>query len=263
MKYGFVGLGNMATAIIKGMISSGEYLPEKILGYAPSVRTGRPAAEMGATICASLAEAASADVLLLAVKPQVMPSVLKELRGLGLAGKLVISVAAGRTLAFLQDGLGPDVAIARAMPNINAKVGASTSAFAANSHCTEAQKIIVQALFFTVGSAVELPEEQFSIFSAIAGASPAFSYMYIDALARAAVRGGLPKDKALEIAASSVYGSAKMILESREHPFALIDQVSSPGGITIEGVCTLQENGFESAVHKAVAASAMKDRNLA
>ena len=114
-----------------------------------------------------------------------------------------------------------------------------------------------------MGSAVELPEEQFSIFSAIAGASPAFSYMYIDALARAAVRGGLPKDKALEIAASSVYGSAKMILESREHPFALIDQVSSPGGITIEGVCTLQENGFESAVHKAVAASAMKDRNLA
>jgi pyrroline-5-carboxylate reductase len=174
----------------------------------------------------------------------------------------VISVAAGRTLAFLEDGLGPDLPIARVMPNINAKVGASTSAFAVNSRCAESHKSIVQALFSTVGAIIELPEEQFSIFTAIAGSSPAFSYMYIDALARAAVRGGLSRDKALEIAASAVYGSAKMILESREHPFTLIDQVSSPGGTTIEGICALQEHGFESAVHKAVAATALKDKNL-
>lgn len=263
MKYGFVGLGNMATAIIKGMILSGEYLPGNILGYAPSVRADRPVARMGVTICASLAEAVAADVVVLAIKPQVMPPVLQELRSLNLAEKLIISVAAGRTLAFLRDGLGPDAAIVRVMPNINAQVGASTSAFAANSRCTDAHKIIVQALFTASGSITELPEEQFSIFSAVAGASPAFSYMYIAALARAAVRGGLPRDKALKIAASSVYGSARMVLESPEHPFALIDQVSSPDGITVEGICLLQEYGFESAVHKAVAAAALKDKNLA
>ena len=265
MKYGFVGLGNMGTAILKGMIVSGKYLPANILGYDPFVGSSHVAAEMGATICPSLAEVVLADVLLLAVKPQVMPPVLKELRELNLdrAHKLVISVAAGRTLTFLQDGLGPGLPIARVMPNINAKVGASTSAFAVNSLCTESHKNTVLDLFATIGAIIELPEEQFSIFTAIAGSSPAFSYMYIDALARAAVRGGLSRDKALEIAASTVFGSAKMILESREHPFTLIDQVSSPGGTTIEGICALQEHGFESAVHKAVAAAALKDKNLA
>ena len=264
MRYGFVGLGNMAMAIIKGMIASSEYLPEKILGYTPHSRERRAtAAGMGVRVCDSLAAVAEAEVLVLAVKPQVMPTVLDELRAPGLAGKLVISVAAGRNLAFLRDGLGADVAIARVMPNINAKVGAATSAFAVNGRCSESQKIAVQALFSTVGTVSELPEEHFPIFTAVAGSSPAFTYMYIDALARAAVRGGIPRDKALEIAASSVYGSARMVLESREHPFALIDQVSSPGGTTVEGLCVLQGHGFESAVHKAVAAAAQKDKDLA
>ena len=265
MKYGFIGLGNMATAIIKGMVLSREYEPRKILGYDPYSKEGRSfVAEMGGEVCGSLAALAdSARFLVLAVKPQAMPPVLEELRKLKLESKLVISIAAGRTLAFLQEGLGPDVAIARVMPNINAKVGAATSAFVVNGRCTEEQKIIVQGLFATVGTVVELPEEHFSIFTAIAGSSPAFSYMYIDALARAAVREGLPKAKALEIAASAVYGSAKMILESREHPFGLIDLVSSPGGTTVEGICTLQEHGFESAVHKAVAASTQREKKLA
>ena len=264
MKYGFIGLGNMATAIIKGMISSSAYASGNILGHDPYSKAGRvTAGEMGVTICASLAEAAVADVLVLAVKPQAMPPVLEELRALNLTGKLVVSIAAGKTLDVLQKGLGPSVAIARVMPNINAKVGAATSAFAVNCHCTDAQKIAVQALFGTVGTVSELPEEHFSIFTAIAGSSPAFAYMYIDALARAAVRGGIPRAKALEIAASTVYGSAKMVLESREHPFSLVDQVCSPGGTTVEGVCVLQELGFERAVHKAVEATALKDKALA
>ena len=265
MRYGFIGLGNMATAIIKGMVLSREYEPKKILGHDPYSKEGRTfVTEMGGEAFDSLAQlVANANFLILAVKPQVMPSVLEELRELGISGKLVISIAAGRSLSFLRDGLGSDVAIARVMPNINAKVGAATSAFALNKHCTEAQKIVVQALFATVGTIMELPEEQFSIFTAIAGSSPAFTYMYFDALARAAVREGLSKAKALEIAASSVYGSAKMILESREHPFALIDLVSSPGGTTVDGICTLQEHGFESAVHKAVAATTQKEKKLA
>jgi pyrroline-5-carboxylate reductase len=254
----------MGAAIVKGMVASGRYAPADISGYDPYSEAGRAAvARIGVTICASPAEAALADILLLAVKPQVMPQVLKELKELDLSRKLVISIAAGRTLDFLQDALGHGVAIVRVMPNINARIGAATSAFAANRHCTEAQKDAVHSLFGAVGTVTELAEGLFSTFTAVAGSSPAFSYMYIDALARAAVKGGIPRDKALEIAASSVYGSAKMILESREHPFVLVDQVSSPGGTTIEGVCALQEYGFESAVHKAVEAAAQKDKMLA
>ncbi|MDR2489066.1 MAG: pyrroline-5-carboxylate reductase [Desulfovibrio sp.] len=264
MKHGFVGLGNMGLAIIKGMIDSRNYPPGDILAYDPYSAAGRAAvAAMGVEVCPSLAAVAAADILLLAVKPQVMPSVLKDLRASDLSKKLIISIAAGRSLTFLQEGLGHGAAIIRVMPNINAKVGAAISAFAATSHCGEAHKDAVRALFATVGTIVELAEEHFSIFTAVAGSSPAFSYMYIDALARAAVRGGIPKAKALEIAASAVYGSAKMILEGNEHPFALVDQVCSPGGTTIEGVCRLQECGFESAVHKAVAAVALKDAQLA
>lgn len=264
VKYGFIGLGNMGMAIIRGMLSSRRYSPADIAGFDPASEAGRAAAaELGVRPCGSLEEAAAADLVILAVKPQVMPSVLEELRRCDLSGKLIISIAAGRDLAFLQAGLGRDVAIVRVMPNINAKVGAAVSAFAANSLCGEAVKNAVRELFAAVGVTLELPESLFSVFTAVAGSSPAFTYMYIDALARAAVRGGIPRDKALSVAAGAVYGSARMILESGEHPCALADQVCSPGGTTVEGVCVLQECGFESAVHKAIAAVALKDKQLA
>ena len=263
MKFGFLGLGNMAKAIIKGMVLSRKYVPRNILGYTPRSEASREfLRELGGTVCATLAEAAQADVLVLAVKPQIMPLLMEDLRAEPLSDKLTISIAAGKDLEFLESSFGEGMAVVRVMSNINAKIGASTSAFAANAHCSEEQKIIVRDLFSTVGSITELPEFQFSAFSAIAGASPAFSYMYVDALARAAVKAGIPREKALEIAAGAVCGSARMLLESREHPYALIDQVCSPGGTTIEGICVLQALGFESAVHKAVEAAILKDRTL-
>lgn len=263
MTYGIIGLGNMAMAIIRGMLASSACKPEAVLGYTPHSEQARAALRaMGGTVCQTLAEAAGADTLLLAIKPQVMPSVLEELRALDKRAPLIISIAAGLDLAFFEKALGKDQAVARVMPNINARIGASTSAFAASSACSEAHRQIVRELFATVGSVVELPEKQFSAFSAIAGASPAFSYMYIDALARAAVKHGLPKQVALEIATSAVHGSAAMLRQSEEHPFALIDQVCSPGGITIEGVCALQAHGFEKAVHSAVDACIARDKEL-
>ena len=111
-----------------------------------------------------------------------------------------------------------------------------------------------------MGSITEIPEGQFSIFGVIAGSSPAFAYLYIDSLARAAVKAGMPKDKALQIAAQTVFGSAKMVMESEEHPWKLVDMVCSPGGTTIEGICSLEENGFETAVHKAFDAVLAKDK---
>ena len=126
------------------------------------------------------------------------------------------------------------------MPNINAKVGCATSAFCTTETVSDEQKAIVKKLFSTVGAVTELSEKMFSIHSVIGGAAPAFAYLYIDALSRAAVKAGMPKKQALELTAQTVLGSAKMVLESGEHPWELIDQVCSPGGTTIEGVCSLE-----------------------
>ena len=264
MQYGFIGLGNMASAIIKGMLQAQRFDPADIYGHTP--RPGNAEALLNSTgigFCSTQEElAAAVDVIVLAVKPQVLPSVLPGIAALPLDGKLVISIAAGKPLAFFEEALGHNTAIARVMPNINAKAGASTSAFTANSRVTEPQSAAIPSMFAAVGSIMEIPEHLFPIFSAVAGAAPAFCYMYIDALARAGVRGGMPRKLALEAAASTVLGSAKMVLESGEHPFALIDQVTSPGGTTIEGICALQRLGFESAVHQAVEAVVTKDKLL-
>ena len=115
-------------------------------------------------------------------------------------------------------------------------------------------------MFSTIGSVIEISEEQFSIFSVIGGASVAFVYLYIDALSRAALKAGMPKKQALEITAQTVLGSAKMVLESGEHPWVLIDQVCSPGGTTIEGICSLEQNGFESTIVNAFDAVLQKDK---
>ena len=264
MRYGFIGLGNMASAIIRGMIASELCAPGDIYGYEIRPEAARLLCKATSIpLCDTLEQTvAAADVLILAVKPQVLGSVLHDLKAFALQDKLIISIAAGKDLAFLGEGLGAQASIVRVMPNINAKVGASTSAFTANAQVTEEQKRTVEALFAAIGTVMELPETLFPVFSAIAGAAPAFCYMYIDALARAGVKGGMQRAQALEAAASTVLGSARMILESSEHPFTLIDQVTSPGGTTIEGICTLQRLGFESAVHQAIEAVVQKDKSL-
>lgn len=262
MNIGFIGLGNMASAIIKGMTGSGAFRPEQILGYDPYAPAGEAVKKAtGITVVPSVREAVAAETVVLAVKPQVLPTVLLEVAKESRTVKLFISIAAGKPISFLREYLGEEVVVARVMPNINAKVGAATSAFTAPEASEEQKKTVVD-IFSSVGTVTELPEHLFSIFTAVSGSSPAFTYMYIDALAKAAVRGGVPRHQALAIAASSVFGSAKMVLEGGEHPMELVDQVSSPAGTTIEGVMALQENGFEHAVHAAVEAAAARDMKM-
>ena len=152
--------------------------------------------------------------------------------------------------------------IVRVMPNVNAQALMSTSCFTCSENVTDEEKEVVKTMFGEVGSIVEIEEHQFAVFTAVGCASPAFTYIYIDALARAGVKWGLPKDVALDIASSSVLGSAKMVMESDKHPFGLMDEVCSPGGTTIEGVCQLQDNNFMSTVEKAVSAVIEKDMSL-
>ena len=256
MKFGFIGAGNMAGAIVKGMtIGTKSYNGEDIFITSKTVTSAAAlAAECGGAVCETAAEVvAKSDVLVLAVKPHVLGAVLLP---------LVISIAAGKSLAYLAELLPEGTPIARVMPNINAKIGASTSGLCVNGFVTAEQKALVREMFSTIGTVAEIEEAQLDIFSVIGGASVAFAYLYMDALARAALKAGMPKKQALEITAQTVLGSAKMVLESGEAPWPLIDQVCSPGGTTIEGVTTLQAKGFESALVQAFDAVLEKDNRI-
>ncbi len=261
---GFIGGGNMATAIIKGLVSSETKKGNEIALFEPCEEKAKTLQESyGVTLMASeTAIAEGCDTIVLAVKPNILGAVLQKIGGtVKEKNPLIISIAAGKTTQFIAENLGYEARIARVMPNINAVVGAAVSAYCL-SEKAQADEAQVKTFCESFGIAVSIPEGQFSIYSAIGGCSPAFAYMFIDSMARAAVKNGLPKDKALEIAAGAVLGSAKMILESGEHPWTLVDRVCSPGGTTIEGVAALQEKGFEATVTKAVEASYRKDKTL-
>lgn len=262
MKLGFIGCGNMATAIINGIIKNSDIKSENIFVY----DTYKPAVdkiynELGVTVC-DMPDAVrnNCDVLFLAVKPNVIGSVLNEINT---NKPLIISIAAGKELAFLENNIAADNArIVRVMPNINAMVGEAICAYCYNEFVAEEDIEAVEMLLSCFGKCLYVDESQFSIYSAIGGCAPAFAYMFIDSLARAGVKNGMKKDEALQIAAQTVYGSAKMILESDQHPWRLIDNVCSPGGTTIEGVTSLQADGFESSVHNAVQKAFEKDKRI-
>ena len=203
------------------------------------------------------------EYVVLAVKPNMITSVLNEINmELEEYDTVLVSIAAGKTIGFIRDNLSHDNKIVRIMPNINAKVAAACSAYCTSDKVADEEKKEIEKIFGAVGEIMELPESSFPLFGVLAGCSPAFVYMFIDALARAGVKNGMKKDIALKIAAQSVMGSAKMILESDTHPFELIDQVCSPGGTTIEGVTSLQADGFEAAIHNAVDKAVEKDNKL-
>ncbi len=265
MTYGFIGLGNMAGAILRGMSASGKFAGDTVYGYNRSPeKTRRLAEETGLIPCESpLDTAQRSDVLILAVKPQMMADVLPEIAPAVTQDKLLVSIAAGKPTGFYESAFPVPVPVVRVMPNINAKVRAATTAICKGVYATDAHLETVRALFETVGSVFTLPEAQFPAFSAIGGASGAFIHLYIDALSSAGVKAGLPRSMAQDIACQTVLGSAKLTQESPEHPIELMDQVCSPGGTTIEGVYTLKRLGFESAVHQAIEAIIEKDRKLA
>ena len=265
MMLGFYGTGNMATAILRGVLSSGLLCAEELMIY--DIDTSKTAAlsnETGVQAAMSPQALISAcDTVLLAVKPQILPGVLNENAPVfSQQNPLIISIAAGKTLDFLQSQLTSPARLVRVMPNLNATVGAAVSAFCGNEYVTTADLAFTEKLCKSFGTALALPESQFSIFGVLGGCAPAFVFLFIDALAAAGVKNGLPKATALSVSAQSVLGSAKLLLESSEHPRELIDRVCSPGGTTIEGVLSLTHDRFEAAVQNAVQAALEKDRRL-
>lgn len=265
MKIGFIGCGNMASAIIGGIISSQVITAEDINIYdVYSPACEKISSTSPVKICKNEAEVVeSSDIVILAVKPNVIKDVLTKIdRYVENYNPLLISIAAGKTIEYLESCLTSSAKIVRVMPNINAKVKEAISAYCYNSSVTKEDISNVEMILNSFGTSIYVKEADFSIFSAIGGCSPAFTFMFIDAIARAGVKYGLKRDDALRIAAQTVYGSAKTILESSEHPYKLVDSVCSPGGTTIEGVTSLQADGFENAVHNAVKKSFEKDKML-
>lgn len=262
---GFIGTGNMATAIIKGIVSSGVLKGEQIAVFDILKEKAEELSSIyGVKVLSSENDVAkSCDTVVLSIKPVVFEPVLTKIgEDLKTNDPLIISIAAGKDLAFIQSFLPYEAKVVRVMPNINALVGAAISAYCGSGRVSEEDFEFTDKLCASFGRAIKIDEKLFSIYGVIGGCSPAFAYMFIDSMARAAVKEGMPKDMALEICAASVLGSAKLILESDEHPWALVDKVCSPGGTTIEGVASLQKDGLESTVANAVEAAYLKDKKM-
>lgn len=265
MQIGFIGAGSMAQAIIKGIVGAGFSRADQIgASDLDTTKLTALANQTGITVYSSNLElVAASDLVVLAVKPINIAAVLIEARpAIEAKSPLVVSIAAGIGLPSLSNLLGPNVPLVRAMPNLNVKVGEGMTAIAGHQTASQEQVRQVVSLFDAVGQTLVVEERLFPALGAIAGCSPAWIFLLIDALARGALTAGLPKAVGLEAATQAVLGSAKLLASTDQHPGALIDQVASPGGTTVAGLNALDERGFAAAVVAAVSAAISRDREL-
>ncbi len=264
MKIGFIGLGNMATAMIGGIVGKGLYESSQIIGSAKTEATAcRVAQKYGIETCTDNKKVAEgADIIVLAVKPIFMEEVIGEIKGCVDESKLVISIAAGKTLEWIEGQFGKDVRLVRCMPNTPAMVGAACTCVCVKDGTSEEDKELAVKIMESFGSASVLPERLMDAFAAVAGSSPAYVFMFIEAMADAAVLAGIPRSQAYEFSAQAVLGSAKLMLETGKHPGELKDMVCSPGGTTIEAVRVLEEKGMRAAVIDAIGACVEKTKRL-
>lgn len=264
MKIGFIGCGNMAKAMIGGVIRSGVCPKEEILASDPFAPARKAAEEsLGIHVTENNLEVAKqAEILVLAVKPQFYEEVAAEICDSLQENQLVVTIAPGKTLAWLAEHLGENIAIVRTMPNTPAMVGEGVTAMCPNEMVTPQQLDACRSLLESFGRAEQIPERLMDAVVAVSGSSPAYVFLFIEAMADAAVAEGMPRAQAYSFAAQAVLGSAKMVLETGKHPGELKDMVCSPAGTTIEAVQVLEETGFRSSVMQATRACAEKSRSM-
>jgi pyrroline-5-carboxylate reductase len=260
----FVGAGNMAEALIRGLLRSGSARAEDITA------TGRRDERLAAlradysvtTTTDNLGAVRGADVVVLSVKPQAMAKVLDGIAAAVDSTKLVVSIAAGLPIAAIERKLGRGARIIRAMPNTPALVGAGATAIASGEHATDADMAVARALFDAVGVTVTVEETLLDAVTGLSGSGPAYLFLIIEALSDAGVKVGLPRHTAQKLAAQTVLGSAKLQIETGIHPGQLKDQVTSPGGTAIAGLHTLEAGGLRTTLINAVEAAAKRAREL-
>ena len=266
MKYkvGFIGCGNMAKAIIGGLINNAGITPKDIIAADASEAAIKKASDnIGIDTTLNNKEVASnSDVLFLSVKPQFYETVIAEIKDTISANQIVVTIAPGKTLAWLAERIGSDVKLVRTMPNTPALVGEGITAVCKNSLVSDEEFLYIMSLLSSFGLAEEISENLMDVVVSVSGSSPAYVFMFIEAMADAAVLDGMPRDKAYKFAAQAVLGSAKMVIETGKHPGELKDMVCSPAGTTIEAVRILEEKGFRSSVIEAMKACTDKSRSL-
>jgi pyrroline-5-carboxylate reductase len=260
---GFLGAGRMATALARGWLRAGLLSPDgcKASDPLPSARQAFTEETGCLAVSDNRAVVDSSELLVLAVKPQSMTALLEEIRPV-LKRHLVVSIAAGISLRQLADGLGEGCRLVRVMPNTPCLVGASASGYSPGANATEEDIALVGRLLNAVGVAFALPEHLLDAVTGLSGSGPAFVYLMIEALSDGGVRVGLPRDVATALAAQTVLGSAKMVLQTQTHPGVLKDMVASPGGTTIAGLHALERAGVRGALMNAVEAATQRAAEL-
>ncbi|MGO9470165.1 MAG: pyrroline-5-carboxylate reductase [Isosphaeraceae bacterium] len=264
-RWGFIGSGKMATALVKGMLRAG-LAPVEALCASDPLREAREllGSETGiAVFDANRPVAERSDVLVLAVKPQSMRQALDELRPFVTPNHLIVSIAAGVTIASIVERLGPAARVVRVMPNTPALIGQGASAYALGPHVGREDEAVVSAFLSSVGVAVCVAESLLDAVTGLSGSGPAFVFLMVEALSDGGVRAGLPRDVATLLAAQTVAGAARLVLETGLHPGVLKDQVASPGGTTIAGLHALERGGVRGALIDAVEAAAKRSGELA
>jgi pyrroline-5-carboxylate reductase len=264
LKIGFLGAGKMASALAKGFIQAGLATPDSVVASDPyeAARTSI-SREAGVKATGSNSEVVqSAQVIVLAVKPDQVNEVLAEVRPHFTDKHLLVSIAAGVPLARIESALPASARVIRVMPNTPALVGASASAFAPGKSATKDDAQLAQKLFSSVGVAYQVKESLLDAVTGLSGSGPAYAFLIIEGLSDGGVAAGLPRDVATKLAAQTLLGSAQLLLQTGQHPGALKDMVTSPGGTTIEGLHELEKAGVRGALINAVRAATEKSRRL-
>jgi pyrroline-5-carboxylate reductase len=259
-----VGGGQMGEALIRGMIESGLTAAENITVAEPMPQRREYLATTyqvnGVETATELA--ANSDVIILAVKPQIMEPVLRQYSAHLTTEHLIISIAAGITLSQLEQEAGDDMRIIRVMPNTPALVLAGASAMSGNQNIKKRDMEVAQQIFAAVGTCVEVPENQLDAVTGLSGSGPGYVFTFLEAMIDGGVLAGLPRPVAEQLALQTLYGSAKLALESKEPAAVLKGKVTSPGGTTVTGIQVLEEAGLRGTVMKAVKAATERSKEL-
>lgn len=263
-KVGFIGCGNMGSSMVGGLIKSGFLKSEEIIVSTKTEASSKKLRDefKVATTLDSKTVAKESETIILAVKPNMYKSVVEEIKSELTEDKLIITIAAGISIENMEEWLGDDLKIIRTMPNTPALVGQAMSAVCPNKNVSEEELKYCINIFESFGECEVLEEKYFDGFIAVAGSSPAYVFMFIEAMADGAVKLGIPRAKAYKMAAQSVLGSARMVLETGKHPGELKDMVCSPAGTTIDAVVELEKLGFRNSVIQAMDKCAEKSKNM-
>ena len=261
---GLIGVGKMGIALVRGFLEAGILQTRQIMASDPAESAlDHLKQQTGVkTIFKNTEVAKQSEVILIAVKPDVMRSVLQEIQPFVNKDQLVISIAAGIALKAIEDSLGQGCRVIRVMPNTPCLVGAAAAAFSLGKNATIEDAELVKALFGTVGLAVQVAEKHLDAVTGLSASGPAYVFLMIQAISDGGVKMGLPRSVATQLAAQTVFGAAKMVLEMKKHPSELKDMVTSPGGTTIAGLHVLESRAFSAALIEAVEAATQRAKEL-